>query len=132
MYLALRTDSATSEISLLEPDGTELRSERWESGRQLSSQLLDHIQKLLDQQGTAWTELTGIIVFRGPGSFTGLRIGVSVANAIAYAQGIPIVGTAGSHWARDGSRRLRAGETDTRVVPAYGSEPNISRPGPGA
>jgi tRNA threonylcarbamoyladenosine biosynthesis protein TsaB len=126
--IALRTDTATAELVLLSPSGSELASERWEAGRQLSSQLLDHIQTLLLQQAPGWEALTGVIVFRGPGSFTGLRIGVAVANAIAYAQAIPIVGTDGDQWVAAGITRLQAGETDTQVVPNYGAPPNITKP----
>jgi tRNA threonylcarbamoyladenosine biosynthesis protein TsaB len=128
MRIALRTDTVTAELLLLKPDGTEVARERWEAGRQLSSQLLDRIQSLLVQYKFDWEALTGVIVFRGPGSFTGLRIGVAVANAIAYAQAIPIVGTGGDGWVADGAERLQAGETDTQVKPEYGAAPHITRP----
>lgn len=39
-----------------------------------------------------WTMLKGIEVEKGPGSFTGLRVGVSVANALGFALGIPVNG----------------------------------------
>lgn len=39
-----------------------------------------------------WKELEGIEVETGPGSFTGLRVGVSVANALGFALGIPVNG----------------------------------------
>jgi tRNA threonylcarbamoyladenosine biosynthesis protein TsaB len=68
-------------------------------------------------------------VFQGPGSFTGLRIGITVANAIAYAQSVPIVGTRGEHWMADGIKRLQSGQNDTRVMPYYGADPNITKPG---
>ncbi|HUC87303.1 MAG TPA: tRNA (adenosine(37)-N6)-threonylcarbamoyltransferase complex dimerization subunit type 1 TsaB [Candidatus Saccharimonadales bacterium] len=128
MRIALRTDSATAELVLLDAQGKKLGGERWEAGRQLSSQLLDHIQALLLQHALDWDALTGVIVFRGPGSFTGLRIGVAVANAIAYAQAIPIVGTDGEQWVATGAKRLQAGETDTQVLPNYGTPPHITRP----
>lgn len=128
MHIALRTDTATAELVLLHPDGKKLAGERWGAGRQLSSQLLDHIQALLLEYGLTWESLTGVIVFRGPGSFTGLRIGVAVANAIAYAQSIGIVGTGGDRWVAAGSKRLQSGETDTQATPDYGAEPNITKP----
>ena len=40
----------------------------------------------------SWDELEGIEVETGPGSFTGLRVGVSVANALGFALGIPVNG----------------------------------------
>ncbi len=39
-----------------------------------------------------WEDLEGIEVEKGPGSFTGLRVGVSVANALGFALGIPVNG----------------------------------------
>ena len=39
-----------------------------------------------------WKDLEGIDVEKGPGSFTGLRVGVSVANALGFALGIPVNG----------------------------------------
>ena len=132
MYIALKTDTSITSISLVDPKGHELKKEEWESGRQLSSQLLDHIQKLLQEHNTDWTHLQGVIAYRGPGSFTGLRIGISVANAITYAQGIPIVGASGKAWIADGASRLTAGQNDERVIPEYGGTANITRPGPHA
>ena len=129
MIIALKTDTSVTNLVLLNADGSELDRDQWESGRQLSSQLLEHIHGLLQRHHRSWEALTGVIVFRGPGSFTGLRIGVTVANTIAYAQGIPIVGTMGEGWAEKGSQRLVAGESDTQVLPHYGADANITKPG---
>ncbi len=129
MLIAIRTDTATTELSLVAADGSVMARDRWESGRQLSSQLLDHIQKLLEANHHTWETLTGVVVFCGPGSFTGLRIGVAVANAIAYAQRIPIVGALDDNWLETGAKRLHHHEDDTQVIPEYGSLPNITKPG---
>ena len=48
------------------------------------------IQKLLEQKGITFDDLSGIIVVNGPGSFTGVRIGVVVAKMIGYCKSIPI------------------------------------------
>lgn len=61
-------------------------SEENEYGSQV---LLPLIVKLL---GGNWKELEEIKVETGPGSFTGLRVGVSVANALGFALGIPVNG----------------------------------------
>jgi tRNA threonylcarbamoyladenosine biosynthesis protein TsaB len=116
----------------MQPDGTVLLKDIWESDRLLSSQLLEHLSGLLSRQRLTWDALSGLVVFRGPGSFTGLRIGVTVANAIAYAQDIPIVGATGDDWVQAGLKRLAAGQTDTQVVPHYGAPPNITKPKPSA
>lgn len=57
-----------------------------------SQVLLPLISKLLDRKKMIFKDLEGIAVESGPGSFTGLRVGVSVANALGYALNIPVNG----------------------------------------
>ncbi len=64
----------------------------------------------LESLGKTWSDITQVEVNPGPGSFTGVRVGVSVANAIAFANGIKV-----------------NGQTPP-VVPTYGSEPHITIP----
>lgn len=127
MILALRTDTAMAELFLLDPTGTELAKDIWEAGRNLSTELLGHITSLLRTQKASWTDVSGVIVFRGPGSFTGLRIGVTVANTIAYGQSIPMAGVDGKQWVATGVSRLAGGHNDVLVLPEYGAEPNITQ-----
>lgn len=62
-----------------------------EDFNQFGSQvLLSLIDKLLKQNNLEYKDLKGIEVATGPGSFTGLRVGVSVANALGYSLGIPV------------------------------------------
>jgi len=61
--------------------------------RQAKSQkLLPFIIEKLSESGKSFKDLTQIEVNTGPGSFTGLRVGVSVANALGWALGIPVNG----------------------------------------
>lgn len=55
-----------------------------------SQNVLPLIQKALDQEKIAFEDLTGIEVHEGPGSFTGVRVGVTVANTLAWALKIPV------------------------------------------
>jgi tRNA threonylcarbamoyladenosine biosynthesis protein TsaB len=126
VILLLRTDSDMAEVRLC--NEKELLLDRWEAGRKLSGELLTHIKKALQKNDADWGSLEGVVVFEGPGSFTGLRIGATVANTIAYAQSIPIVGTGGEDWAERGLKRLADGENDMQVIPFYGAEPNITKP----
>lgn len=64
-------------------------SEENEYGSQV---LLPLIEKLLKSQKIDFKDLKGIEVETGPGSFTGLRVGVSVANALGFSLGIPVNG----------------------------------------
>ena len=42
--------------------------------------------------GIGWSDLNGVAVSRGPGWFTGLRIGMAAAQGIAMAAGVPLLG----------------------------------------
>ena len=127
MILTLRTDSADPEIGLYKGT-TNISHFTWHADRQLAKDLLRVIQEQLQKQGADWPDITGIVVFEGPGSFTGLRIGITVANTVAYGQDIPIVAAKGDAWLTTGLARLRAGENDRLVLPHYGSEAHITLP----
>lgn len=57
-----------------------------------SIRLMDCIAELLDELGLAPEQLDGIAVAQGPGSYTGVRIGVATAKSMAWSLGIPLVG----------------------------------------
>jgi len=128
VILAIRTDSPLAILCLLDADGKVLQQEQWQADRQLAKELLGKLEALLQTQQTSWNDVRGLIVYRGPGSFTGLRIGITVMNTIAYAQSIPIVGVMGENWREEGVQRLAAGENDKVVLPEYGAEARITKP----
>lgn len=128
MILALRTDQPEAELQLLNGDGEERAQHIWLAHRTLASTLVDTIEEFLKQQGTKSDELTGLIVFTGSGSFTGLRIGTTVANAMAYAHGIPVVDGEGDDWLARGVEALKSTKPGTYVIPRYDKEPNITKP----
>ena len=57
-----------------------------------SRRLLGLIEPLMTATGTAWADLEAVAVSQGPGSFTGLRIGMAAAKGVALAAGRPLVG----------------------------------------
>lgn len=64
--------------------------------QQLGSQvLLPLVIKILKNNRATFRDLTGVEVNAGPGSFTGTRVGVSVANALGFALDIPVNGKKG-------------------------------------
>lgn len=128
MILTLQTDSPTAYITLLDDEGSQVRQDVWQADRTLADNLHRHIDELLQAAGSGWEELTGILIYRGPGSFTGLRIGITVANALAYGLGIPVIGETSEQWQQQAFSRLRNGDNDHIVLPHYGADPNITRP----
>lgn len=128
MILGLKTDNPTAELVLLGDGGALIEREEWLAERRLAKELLGRLEALLQRHDADWTKLGGLIVFKGPGSFTGLRIGITVMNTIAYAQAIPIVGQQGERWREDGAVRLGTGEDDGVVLPEYGAPARITTP----
>lgn len=127
MILCVRTDTKDAEIYLQNAHEV-LLQKTWQADRQLAKDLLREIESLLEQAAISWGDITGIAVYKGPGSFTGLRIGCTVANAAAYAQTIAIVGGSGDDWKRNAIDRLTQGENEAFVMPEYGAEPRITTP----
>lgn len=128
MILAIKTDNPTAELIIVDDDGTVIVREEWLAERRLAHELLGKLENILEQAHGDWGQLSGLIVFKGPGSFTGLRIGITVMNTIAYAQNIPIVGQEGEDWLTDGLSRLADGENDQVVLPEYGAPARITTP----
>ena len=127
LILTLRTDKPEAEIGLFE-DETQLEYEFWQAHRELAETIHKKIAALLKSQANQLADVQGIVVFKGPGSFTGLRIGTTVANAFANSLQIPIVAAQGEDWVENGIKRLQKGENETIALPEYGGEPNITSP----
>jgi tRNA threonylcarbamoyl adenosine modification protein YeaZ len=86
--LTLAFDTATSvATAALVRDG-EVLGER----ASRAVRVLEDADELLREAGARQAELTGIVVGTGPGSFTGLRVGLATAKTIAYARRLPLVG----------------------------------------
>ena len=89
----LAIDTASSVSSVAVASEGKLQAEvTVEAGRTHSETLLSHIEGALSFAGVERSALRGVAVSIGPGSFTGLRIGLATAKAIAYGLGIPLVG----------------------------------------
>ncbi|MBN1956117.1 MAG: tRNA (adenosine(37)-N6)-threonylcarbamoyltransferase complex dimerization subunit type 1 TsaB [Anaerolineae bacterium] len=91
--MLLAIDTATRLASLALHDGRQVRYEAtWEAGRQHTVQLTPRLVSAMQEMGLASTELQGVAVTVGPGSFTGLRVGLAVAKGLALAQNLPLIG----------------------------------------
>lgn len=127
LILTIRTDKPEAEIGLFE-DNKKLSYETWPAHRQLAETIHKKIKELLKSQKHALNNLEGLIVFKGPGSFTGLRIGISVANALADGLQIPLIGESGESWSELGIDKLKKGKDDKAVIPKYGAPVRTTKP----
>jgi tRNA threonylcarbamoyladenosine biosynthesis protein TsaB len=93
MLLAVDTATYTASLALYEEsEGRVLGEESWVSVNNHTVELMPRLVRLFDQQQIGPETLTGLVVSLGPGSFTGLRIGLSVLKGLALARKLPIVG----------------------------------------
>ncbi len=90
ILLAIETSTVPGSIAIKLPQGDFLQVTEPENDGKRSSRLTLMIQDLLTHQGLAPHRLNGILVSHGPGSFTGLRVGIVTAKTLAYALKVPI------------------------------------------
>jgi len=91
MQLAIDTSTDTASLALVE-DSEVLAELTWRCGQNHTAQLLPHLTHLLEQAKLDLKSATGIVVAKGPGSFNGLRVGISTAKGLALSLGVPLVG----------------------------------------
>jgi tRNA threonylcarbamoyl adenosine modification protein YeaZ len=94
--LAIDTSGTSALVALGDADGTLLTERRWPAGYRHGEELLTHVDEMLTASGTALADLGGIVVGTGPGAFTGLRVGLATAKALARGLNIPIAGVPSS------------------------------------
>ena len=126
IHLLIDTSTPACKVTLVKD--SERTDYVWGAGRTLAKNIFVYLGEVFNSAGITYDSLDGLGVFRGPGSFTGLRIGLTVVNTIASSQSIPIVGTAGDDWQQQAVDRLIAGENDEIVLPEYGSDARITKP----
>lgn len=91
--MLLAIDTATSMMGLALHDGRDLIAEiHWRTTQNHSVELAPALENILGQAGLKPRDLSAIAVCTGPGSYTGVRIGVALAKGLASARDIPLVG----------------------------------------
>jgi len=91
MILCIETATDLCSVALCDSGGTVALREN-DKGRSHASVLTVFIEEILREAGIRAADLNAVAVSKGPGSYTGLRIGVSVAKGITYAASIPLIG----------------------------------------
>jgi tRNA threonylcarbamoyladenosine biosynthesis protein TsaB len=106
--MLLSLDTATRHSGLALYDGQQIVAElNWHSVDAQTTELLPRLEQLMAWVGVRPADLVALAVSLGPGSFTGLRVAVSLAKGMALAQGLPLLGvptldaTAYPHLGRD-------------------------------
>jgi tRNA threonylcarbamoyladenosine biosynthesis protein TsaB len=92
MRLGLDTSCLSLSLALVRPDGAPVDQLVIHPPAKQSDVLPQAIDAMLDRHGLTLSALTGLVCGLGPGSFTGLRIGLSCLKGLSYALKIPLVG----------------------------------------
>jgi tRNA threonylcarbamoyladenosine biosynthesis protein TsaB len=113
--LLLVIDTATREgvVGLADGHGDLLTAQTWTTGHRHGEELLSRLDNSLTRLQAAATDIHWIGVGVGPGSFTGLRIGLATAKTLAYGLDVPLIGVSTTH-----ALALAAGVRNREVVVA--------------
>ncbi len=90
----LALDTATTRIVVVasDLDGALLGATSWSAGRTHGQQLLPAIGRLTGEANLRRSRIQGVIVGTGPGAFTGLRVGMAAAKALAHELAVALIG----------------------------------------
>jgi tRNA threonylcarbamoyladenosine biosynthesis protein TsaB len=91
MILAIDTATLYAGLALYNQDGIRAE-ESWYAGRNHTVELMPRLVRMLKLASLQVTDLTALAVSLGPGSFTGLRIGLAVAKGLALPHKLPVIG----------------------------------------
>jgi|SRR5579859_4898825 len=127
IVLAIKTDQPEAELAIYD-DKKQRANIKWAAQRILADTINLKLREILNLLSISLNDIEGIVCFQGPGSFTGLRIGLSVGNALAYTLGIPIVATKGKNWLSLGIKELQSGKNQKIVTPYYNRPAATTRP----
>lgn len=91
MLVAIDSSTDTASLALVE-EGRVLAEASWRCGQNHSVELLPRLTQLLDEAQVSLKDTSCVIVAKGPGSFNGLRVGLSTAKGLAFSLSVPIIG----------------------------------------
>lgn len=90
LLLSIETSTAVCSVALSE-NGKLIALKETKEGMKHASQLTVFIQSILKENNNEVVDLDAIVISKGPGSYTGLRIGVSTAKGLCYGANIPLI-----------------------------------------
>ncbi|HAU4905952.1 TPA: tRNA (adenosine(37)-N6)-threonylcarbamoyltransferase complex dimerization subunit type 1 TsaB [Aeromonas hydrophila] len=123
----LAVDTATEACSAALLVGEQVFS-RWEEApRAHTRKILPMVQAVLDDAGITLDELDAIAFGRGPGSFTGVRIGIGVAQGLAFGAGVSLIGISTLAAMAQGAHRLDGAEQVLTAIDARMNEVYFGR-----
>jgi tRNA threonylcarbamoyladenosine biosynthesis protein TsaB len=88
----LAIDTSTEWAGLALATGERVLARSWNAGRTQTTSVLPAIDEMVREAGLTASDIGAVAVATGPGTFTGLRVGMSIAKGLVLARGIPIVG----------------------------------------
>jgi tRNA threonylcarbamoyladenosine biosynthesis protein TsaB len=118
MILCIETATQVCSVALCDINGVVLSKENTDP-KSHAMLLTGYIEELLNEQGIKAADLEAVAVSKGPGSYTGLRIGVSVTKGIAYRASIPLIGietTASMYYGMIKRVKEKDGITDDLII----------------
>lgn len=130
MILFIDTTSLETKIALLNESGDFIDKSEWTSQYNQSEELILKIEELLKKNKAKKGNLEGIVVVAGPGSFTGVRIGVTTANFMALGLNIPVIGVKKDQIDQITNivKKHSSLGFNKPVMPIYDKKPNITKP----
>lgn len=92
MLLAIDTSTRQAGVALYDGDRGLLAEYNWLSANRHTEELMPTVAQILDRAGVAPRDLAAVGIAIGPGSFTGLRVGLAAAKGLALAHGAKLIG----------------------------------------
>jgi tRNA threonylcarbamoyl adenosine modification protein YeaZ len=132
MYLIINT-AKQNEILVALAMGKKIIQKKQAIEFHESEKLLPLVDTLVKENRIKLKDLKAIFVVVGPGPFTSLRIGITVANTLSYSFNIPVIGFKSAEFTglkniiKKGERRLAAKRKPVFVFPYYGMKPHITK-----
>lgn len=90
MMLIIDTTDKECRVSIY--DGRNIESQKWFWRKDTGTEVLRNIQKLFEKRKKNLKDIKTIAVNQGPGSYTGTRVGITIANTLGWTLNVPVLG----------------------------------------